>query len=41
MIATIGTGLPSDILITMSVALTAAGLPVEDIGVVVAVDWFL
>ena len=40
-VACIGTGLPTDILITTAVALTAGGLPLDDIGIIIAVDWIL
>lgn len=40
-VACIGTGLPTDILITTAVALTAGGLPLDDIGIILSVDWLL
>ena len=34
-------GVPEAGLVTMVIVLTAVGLPTEDIGLIMAVDWFL
>ena len=34
-------GVPEAGLVTMVIVLTAVGLPTDDIGLIVAVDWFL
>ncbi len=34
-------GVPEGGLVTMIIVLTAVGLPVEDIGLIYAIDWFL
>jgi Na+/H+-dicarboxylate symporter len=41
-LASIGAAsIPSAGLVTMLLVLTAVGLPVEDVSLIVAVDWFL
>ena len=34
-------GIPSAGLVTMAIVLTAVGLPVDDIRLIIAIDWFL
>ena len=34
-------GIPSAGLVTMTIVLTAVGLPTEDVSLILAIDWFL